>query len=52
MVVVMKKDQIWKKRRYISRKIQRGNINHFRRYQQSDQGYTQQVGGLIASSQI
>ena len=52
MVVVMKKDQMWIKRRNINKNIQRKKINHLRRQHQSDQGDNQQLGGLIVLSQL
>ena len=52
MIVVMKKDWMWRNSRSSHRKNQRENINHLRRQQQSDQGEKQQVGGLIDSSKL
>ena len=52
MIVVMKKDWMWRNIRSSHRNTQRENINHLRRQQHSDQGEKQQVGGLIDSSKL
>ena len=52
MFVVMKKEQMWRKRINSRRKAQRTKINHLRRQKQSYQVEKYQVVRLIASSQL
>ena len=52
VIVVMKKERIWRKRRKSRRKNKKTNINHLMRHKQPDQGEKQQVGGLIDSIQL
>ena len=52
MIVVMKKEQMWRKSRNSCRKSQRTKINNFSKHQQADQREKQKVGVLIYSIQL
>ena len=52
MILLMKKERVWRKSRNICRKTQRTNINNFRRQKQVDQGEKQKVRVLGASIQL